>query len=205
MRIGLMLAGVAGAISGGVFFGLKIADADDALEENAAYRTRNVYKKVDSNLSSAQGELNYRAAYTTFIPTGKTIIPIFHPAQYPDCIDAITNMDNAVSWYHRAPESENDYLEIELRVDVVKGSLPRENDLRTYHGEKVRSKTFESQRDAIEDVRDDIQARITEYDSLVPEDLKNGKNLAITGLVLSVLAGLGIAGAGLFTDDDYFY
>lgn len=205
VRVGLMLAGAATVIAGGAYFGVGIADAGDALEENAAYQVKRVYKNVDRNLSSAQSELKYRAPYTTFILAGKVMVPIYHPANYPDCIDAVTDLDDAVSWYHKAPESEGDYLEIELRIDSVKDSLPRENDIKKYLGEKVRNKTFEEQRDNIEDIRDDIQARIEEYDSRVPEDLKNGKSLAITGLVLSVLAGLGIAGAGFFSDDDYFF
>lgn len=203
----LVLAGLAGAIGGGVYFGVKAADAEDALGENAAYRTRNVYKEVDSNLSAAQDELDYHSAYTTFIPTGKTLIPIHHPARYPDCIDAVTRLDNAVSWYQQTPEYEMDdypdYIEIELRVDAVKDSLPRGNDIRTYRGEKVRNHTFEQQRDDIEDLREDIQRRIAGYDYRIPDDLKNGKSLAITGLVLSIIAGLGLAGAGLFSSDDY--
>lgn len=197
----LVLTGAAAAVGGGIFFGTGLTRAGDALAEDPAYTVVQVHKNVDRNLSSAQSELKYHSAYTTFIYTGKSLIPIFHPAQYPDCIDAVSDLEEAVSWYHQAPESEDYYLEIELRVDSVRDSLPRENDIRTYRGENVRNRTFESQRNAIEDIREDIQARIEKYDSRVPEELKDGKTVAVTGLVLSLVAGLGLAGAGLLSDD----
>ncbi len=207
VRKALMAAGAAAAIGSGIYFGTGISRAEDALMEEPAYQVVQAYKSVDRNLSSAQDELEYHSAYTMFIPvsSGKSIIliPIYHPADYPDCIDAAANLDEAVSWYHQAPESEDDYLAIELRIGSVRDSLPRENDIRTYRGENVRNRTFESQRNAIEDIREDIQARIEEYDSRVPEELKDGKTVAVTGLVLSLVAGLGLAGAGLLSNDDY--
>lgn len=204
VRKALVVAGAAAAVGGGLYFGTGISRAEDALMEEPAYQVVQVYKSVDRNLSSSQDELKYHSAYTTLIFTGKTFIPISHPAVYPDCIDAVSDLEEAVSWYHQAPESEDDYLAIELRIDSVRDSLPRENDIRTYRGENVRGHIFESQRNAIEDIREDIQARLGEYESRVPEELKSGKTVAVTGLVLSLVAGLGLAGAGLLSDDDSY-
>jgi hypothetical protein len=198
IRITGAAIGLAAGLGLGLFGGKAISQADAKLGEDHSYQRMQECAVIRDDISNAESELDYRAAYTTHVPmkVGSVTIftPIHHPANYPDPQYAIQSLDKAVADYNRNPQNSRDMAGLDSRLEIVSTKLPAELDLRQYKGSSVDDSTFQAERQALNQEAADVGQIVARYDSQVPSSLKNAKTTGIVELVGGILLGLGSAG-----------
>lgn len=211
LTISFAALGIAAGIGLGIMGGNAVSSSSALLAANLDYQREQELIQIRNDVSRAEAELDYRPAYTTIIPisNGKTtrMIPISHPAEYPNPLYSIQALDSALGMYDSDPQNQTDLPGLDARLEAISGNLPRELDLRNYSGAKVNDSTFDIERTALNNEEKGIEQVIGSYDSKVPSYLKNQKRNGILELAGGIVLGLAstVAGAyGLMQDDEYY-
>jgi hypothetical protein len=209
LRISIASFAVVAGLGLGSFGYGTIANADKMLADNVYFQRQleciNLKKAVDT----AENELGYTGAYTTFFPlfVGKIIVmmPIVHPANHPDPLYSIQALDNAITDYGSTQQNQRDMPGLDTRLGEIKGTLPAETGLKQYNGSPVDNSTFQSQRTALKQESDTIASVIANYGSRVPSGLKNARTYGASELAGGIVLGVGSLAVMVGVNEDFEY
>ncbi len=178
-----------------------LSEADENLSMNRSYQQEQLWKGVESDVRSAESYLDYRPAWNQPIPhkIGKvtTYTTIRHPARYPDCSDSKDKIRTTADHIEDILKRSNRPSRISDELRSIGESLPDQNNLKRYNGQKVNDDTFGTERQELLQIADKAEAVARQYHSEVPEDLLSAKRRAGFGLLASIIGLIGSSLAGI--------
>jgi hypothetical protein len=184
--------GLAASMSWGISSCNNSSRLEAELMTNPDYVEATRLEELRSKLDNSVNELTYRSAYTTIMPCGKTCIPIFHSARYPDALDAKQTIN------YVAGEVKNLETTIDENLRGIAAELPEQNRVTQYAGKSVDNKTFQTQRTEIATEQNSIKQIENSHLSKVPKSLLEEKTSQEHGMVLAWILGGVAAIVGLY-------
>jgi hypothetical protein len=163
------------------------------MARNSCYIEFSNYKAAKSNLGTAISDLHYSSS--TIMSTGKSVMVI--PAHHPDAAHAKAEISGSL----RITEP----LGINSDLTEIINSLPDQDDVKEYNGQRVSNSTFEQERDTLENAKAIVGNASQDAWNRIPKDTKEKASSAKLGLALSLIVGVPsfVYGATKLTSQNY--
>jgi len=169
----------------------KMKKAEEVLMKVPAYNYATRLENLSNRVYEAKENLEYHAAYTTIVTTGKITIPVCHPASYPKAAKASETLEQVA----KAGIIDKDQAS---RLHAIATNLPKEDSIRVYEGRSVNNQTFSAKREQLARESAILKNRSNAYMSEVPENLKIEKSKQNRWLLGSIASGITAAGYMIF-------
>ncbi len=168
------------------------------LRQNADFRESERIECIQDTVESAESDLTYRGAYTTWHKVGKSSHPVHHPARYPNTVRAHANIANALQAQTLDAQVDGLLTEVDYRI-------PRSEKLQEWNGKKVNNDTFAAERGMLSNAETRLADTRASLRSRVPEHLYQERTNAIWVLVAAGLLGAGAVGFGISAYNESSY
>ncbi|MBI5065954.1 hypothetical protein HZA97_06965 [Candidatus Woesearchaeota archaeon] len=191
----ISVVGLVSSIGFGVNYGQALSNVNKKLSRNSDYVEATKYQGLSSQLETAERELtgNHIAAASMGLDLGLILgyahvhsMPhVSHPPRpdYPDPADAKKILSNVL-------DTLGDYNDLDDKLRQVKDSLPDQNEIKEYNGNKVTQSTFKNEREIIDSVKSSLIQISKNYMNKVPKELLDEQSACNRGIYFSVFSGI---------------